>query len=257
MKPILRALLVVTAAIATGASCGSSSSKTGESLGAAAGTVAPSTKSTPGSKPTPSSAQPNPAADARTVAETITQVGDLPAGWTLVEDTQLVGTNLNHAPDACDPDGLFSHHTAGRARSWSYMLNQDGTEAGHLSSLVKVAPTREVLTHQLARFASEEHHACEADRIQGDLTRARAVVTGPTTWSALPKTLPVPGGAVRYVTPYDFLGAKVMYTDIIWLGLGRTRIVIQPQACCTPPSDSLEDALIAAAATRLKAAANR
>jgi hypothetical protein len=158
----------------------------------------------PSTTPEASEADPSSRLEDLAIAkEAATEPADLPGGWVECCEPQTFDEASLDEHICGSPEGL-PPHTAGYMRQYAYNLQPDGTEDGHLTSTVLVAPTAEAAGQEWQAVDSPGYEQCLIDSVQRGLREYYVVDPERTelssTYERIDLDLPVPAIADRLFT---------------------------------------------------------
>jgi hypothetical protein len=151
------------------------------------------------------------------------------------------------------PPALLASSTASAAEDFSYQLNDQGFEKGHLTDVALTFATPADLAAVMQTVTSSQYRACIADEVQGETAATGVTVTGVATAAVVPLPAPLHGLHVHISFPYVFGGqTKVAQDEVVYLTSGRLRVRLELDTCCTPFSTPVVDQLMSTAAAKMQ-----
>jgi len=193
------------------------------------------------------------AADREMAAEHSATVGDLPAGWTLIQDEPVTGEGLR-PPATCVPSKPGGRRSAGWERGFSYQLSSDGQEAGHLTVTILVQATKEDAAATLALVQDPGYTQCQATRGIAHLSRTTHSSARLEGSSALALPAGLVGRATRGKIAYAYRGEPLVSVqdnyDVI---VGRALVRLKFEKCCTGFTEAEEANVVTRTTARFAA----
>lgn len=180
---------------------------------------------------------------------------DLPTGWTQVGSHPKAGAEA-YGPDHCLPPSLSSTGSVGIDHIFSFNLQPDGTEGGHLSAIVSVVTSARLAADQLAYYNSPAYQPCMVEEVRQDLVESGGGIQVSDAQAApLPLYLQVPGRSDRVTIRYRFRGRDLVeFRDVVHVVAGRMKAHFVFTQCCTPVGADLETGSVIFVTQRLQAA---
>jgi hypothetical protein len=232
-------------------------SSCGRTVGGTAGDQSPSATATAQVRH-----QPGNVADTALARSALLKTSELPAGWTLVGQSDYAVTDL---PSHFCMTG-YPGYVAGSGVDYSYHLDlKTNNEQGHLEAYIRLTNSEADAQRQLAMLTSPDANTSSVSQCVVDAYRsilAQAVGANNLLPGArlLPTTTPpgsLPGLIFRASVPYRFLNSnKVMYFDDIRVQKGRFVAGFLFMTCCTAfDYANGEQSAVNAVATRITSAA--
>lgn len=208
-------------------------------------------------QPSPVVATPEPTSppdDPYIAASTMLSVSDLPAGWTAVGPPPTVQSGPIIA-SGCMPPALVAYTTASTGEDFSYLLNAQGLEKGHLSEGALVFETPADVDAYMEQVVTPSYGACVADQIKGETALDGVTPIGAATNSVVPLPVGFRGVHVHVSFRYLFGGLpKLAEDELVILAGTRVRVVLQFDTCCTPFPAALVDHVLSTVAAKIEAA---
>lgn len=171
------------------------------------------------------------AADEELLKGAVVQPGDLSGEWT------QIGAEADPdpaAPDACVKDPVWSSVVAGRSSEYSFRLQSNGLEAGHLVSVVSSSKSADITAKRLAVISSAEYRGCAVKSLEQSLRDANGPTTVIGSTTVNPLTAPIPDSGIGWqlVSHFHSQGHDIVVTvDNYHLAVGRFLAHVDIQHC--------------------------
>lgn len=180
---------------------------------------------------------------------------DLPSGWTQAGSHPIVGAKV-YGPDHCLPPRLSPMASIGIDHFFSFNLQPDGAEGGHLSAIVSVVSSSRLAADQLAYYNSPAYQPCMVEEVRQDLAASGGGIQVFDAQAApLPLSLQIPGRADRVTIHYRFRGRDLTeFRDVVHVVAGRIKAHFVFSHCCAPVGADVETSAVMLVAQRLQAA---
>lgn len=245
-RALARVATVAFAAVLTG--CGSVAGSSGPS-------AAPATERA-AAQPSPVVVTPEPtsaADDTGIAASTMLATSDLPAGWTAVGGPPTVHSGPSTA-SGCVPPPLIANTTASAGEEFSYLLNAQGLEKGHLTEAALVFGGPADLDAYIRNVVTTPYRTCIAEQVQNQTAVDGVTIAGAASTSVVPLPAELHGLHVHISFPYVFAGqSKVAQDEVVYLTGSRVRVLFEFDTCCSPFPATMVDQVLSQVAAKMRA----